>query len=292
MEHEVRMVAANGLGFETLVAGTGGSRFALLLHGFPEHFVSWRAQVEPLVRAGYEVWAPNQRGYGASSGPHGVAHYAIDHLTADAAALIDVGANGRPVTLIAHDWGAIVAWALAADRLRHLERLVVMNVPHPAVMAEGLRRPRQMLRSWYVFAFQVPGLPEAVLGANGARTIRDVILKSARRTGHFDEATLATYVANAARPGGLTAMINWYRAAMAGGFERFRRGRVLPIDVPTQMIWGEEDVALGVELTEGYQGLVSDFTLRRLPGVGHWVQQEAPDEVNAILLDWLTTPRS
>jgi epoxide hydrolase 4 len=285
---QTSFIPVNGQTFETIVAGAGGDKFALLLHGFPESNLSWRFQIPILVAMGYEVWAPNLRGYGHSSRPAGVAAYRIPNLVQDVAGLIDAGAKGREVTLMAHDWGALIAWAFAADQVRPLARLVIMNVPHPARMGEGLKTWAQRKRSWYVYFFQLPWLPEALLGANNAAAIGRAFSSMAVDRTHFTADILAAYRANAALPGALTAMINYYRAsARFSDFARYARDVVKPIDVPTLMIWGEADTALGVELTDNYEGLVSDFTLKRLPNVSHWVQQEAPHQVNSILQEWL-----
>lgn len=279
---------ANGQSFETLVAGEGGEKFALLLHGFPESNFSWRFQMPLLVDLGYEVWAPNLRGYGRSSTPGGVSQYALPHLLNDVAELIDVGSKGRLVTLVAHDWGALIAWAFAADNIRPLDALVIMNVPHPARMMEGLRTWAQIKRSWYVYFFQLPWLPEFLIGLDHCKAIGREFYHTAVDKTNFTPDVLDHYRDNAAREGGLTAMINYYRASVQGSdFARYRRDVVAPIEVPTLMIWGEADRALGVELTQGYGGLVSKLTLKRLPNVSHWVQQEAPDQVNAILRQWL-----
>jgi epoxide hydrolase 4 len=288
--HEIQthFIDANGLTFETVVAGHGNAKFALLLHGFPESSLSWRFQMPLLVEMGYEVWAPNLRGYGASSRPNGVEAYRLPHLVADVAGLIDAGAKGRPMTLMAHDWGAIIAWAFAADKVRPLDKLVIMNVPHPARMGEGLQTWAQRKKSWYIYFFQLPWLPEALMGANNAAAIGRAFYNMAVDKTNFTPDILAAYRDNATIPGALTAMINYYRASARGtDFARYARDKVKPIATPTLMVWGEADTALGVELTYNYDGLVADMTLVRLPGVSHWVQQEAPDKVNAILKDWL-----
>ncbi len=283
-------VQANGQRFETLIAGKGGRKLAVLLHGFPESYYSWRFQIPQLVKLGYEVWAPNLRGYGHSSKPSHLRNYAIEHLMADVTHLIDQASEGRPVTLIAHDWGALIAWAFAASNQRPLERLVILNVPHPARLAEGLRTWRQLRKSWYVFFFQLPWLPEKLLAAGGARAIGRAFSALAMDQTNFGPKDLQVYRDNALIPGALTAMVNYYRAAaQTTGFSEFTREKVSPITVPTLMIWGEEDLALGVELTDDYEGLVQDFTLVRLKAVGHWVQQEAPEIVNKHLEAWLDT---
>ena len=285
---EIAFIEANGQRFETLIAGKGGRKLAVLLHGFPESHHSWRFQIPLLVKLGYEVWAPNLRGYGQSSKPPHMRDYAIEQLMEDVAQLIDQACKGRPVTLIAHDWGAIIAWAFAATNLRPLERLVILNVPHPGRLAEGLRTWRQLKKSWYVFFFQLPWLPEKLMRAGGARAIGRAFSALALDQTNFGPETLQVYRDNALIPGALTAMVNYYRAAaQTTGFSNFARDKVAAITVPTVIIWGEEDLALGVELTDGYDGLVQDFTLHRLKGVGHWVQQEAPEAVNAHLEAWL-----
>jgi epoxide hydrolase 4 len=289
---ETRRVNTGQVTLECLTAGAGGERVAILLHGFPEAHFSWRHQIGLLASEGYEVWAPNQRGYGASDRPSRVADYHVEKLVADVAGLIDLVAAGRPVTLMAHDWGAIVAWVFAIKAMRPLERLVVMNVPHPAVFAEVARSKGsdQLRRSWYVFFFQLPWLPEVMMTARGAEAIGKAFHDMAVDKTQFTPDVLAAYKANALIPGAMTAMINWYRANFRGNAMHPYRREVVPrIEVPTLMVWGEEDTALSIELTEGYGGLVTDFTLRRLPGVSHWAQQEAPEAVNAILLDWLGT---
>jgi epoxide hydrolase 4 len=290
----IEIVQANGLSFEVHSAGDPASeRLALLLHGFPEHAFSWRYQLPLLAGLGYRVWAPNQRGYGKSSKPKGAANYRIEHLVADAAALIDA-AGARRVTLVGHDWGGLVAWELAARRVRPLERLVILNVPHPMRFREELRSNRaQRRRSLYAFFFQLPWLPEWLLLRNDAaaigRAFRDMAIDKSR----FPDEVLAVYRQNAREPGALTAMLNWYRAAGRhfGGLGA-RRGEDYPIlETPTLLIWGEADSALGKETTVGTERYVKDLTLRYLPGVSHWVQQEAPEAVNEILEQWLSEPR-
>jgi pimeloyl-ACP methyl ester carboxylesterase len=273
--------------FEVQTCGDPGSdRLALCLHGFPEHAISWRLQMPTLADLGYRVWAPNQRGYGNSYRPHGVAAYRMQHLVDDVGRLIDASGCSR-VTLFGHDWGGAVAWAAALSRVRPLERLIVMNLPHPARFMAGLRSWSQLRKSWYVLFFQLPWLPEWALRAGNARAVTQAFRSVAICKDHFTEETLEVYRQNALLPGAATSMINWYRAAFRhrGDLDGLLgRGEVL--QTPTLMVWGEHDPALGVELTYGTEDLVSDFTIRYLP-VSHWVQQEAPDAVNEIVSAWL-----
>ena len=278
-------VEANGFRFAVDLVGEG-DHLALCLHGFPESRFSWRHQIPMLAAMGYRVWAPDLRGYGETEPkPRAVADYCIDRLIEDVAALIDAS-GAKSVTLIAHDWGAGLAWVFATHQVRPLERLVIMNVPHPAVMGIHLRRSWvQLKKSWYMFFFQLPSLPEAAMTARDGRAIRQAFYGMAVDKTHFGSEVLDRYAKDAQRPGAIRGMVNWYRAAlrvpgkMAGPWP--------VIETPTLIIWGEEDAALGVELLEGTDAYVSDLTINRLPGVSHWVQQEAPDQVNAILSGWL-----
>ncbi len=271
-------VEANGLRFEVLEEG-GGDRLALCLHGFPEHAVSWRHQMPVLAAMGFRVWAVNQRGYGRTTRPGRVSDYAIPHLIADVAALMDAS-GARSTVLIGHDWGAMVAWCLAAGQVRPLERLVIMNVPHPLCFRAALRRPRQMLRSWYAAFFQVPALPERLLAAGGGAAVRRMFAGLA-----LPPEVMDTYARQIAAPGAATAMLNWYRALRSPGPGMPDLARV--IEVPTLVIWGENDVALDIGCLDGIDRHVRDLTLRRLPGVSHWVQQDAPEVVNGLLQEFL-----
>jgi pimeloyl-ACP methyl ester carboxylesterase len=280
-------VAANGLDFHVAEAGTG-DRLALCLHGFPECWYSWREQMPLLARLGYRVWAPDLRGYGDTTRPPDVRDYAIERLLDDVAGLIDAAAP-RETLLVAHDWGGVIAWLFAMRQPRRLDRLVIMNLPHPACFERELRTWRQMRRSWYALLFQLPRLPEALLRARGYRAIGEAFRSSAIDKCRFPDAVLQVYRDNAARPGALTAMLNYYRAFASGGGGARQRALGYPrIDIPTLLLWGEEDVALCKEGTYGTEQYVSDLTLRYLPRVSHWVQQEAPETVNAMLEAWLT----
>jgi pimeloyl-ACP methyl ester carboxylesterase len=279
-----RRIEAGGLSFMADEAGEGDD-VALLLHGFPESRFSWRHQIPRLADLGWHVIAPDLRGYGESSRPVGMESYRLDRLVGDVAALFDaVGARRR--LLVGHDWGAIIAWCFAIEQRQPLDGLVIMNVPHPSVFARVLRASwRQRLRSWYVAFFQIPGLPEALMKARDGRAVAEAFVGMAVDKTRFPPDVTDVYRGNALVPGAMTAMINYYRAN-AGLLARYGRGAPV-IDVPVLMIWGEDDKALEIACTAGYETLVRDFTLQRLAGVSHWVQQEAPDTVNTILAQWL-----
>jgi pimeloyl-ACP methyl ester carboxylesterase len=280
-----RTVHANGLDFHVAVAGSG-EKLALCLHGFPESSFSWRHQMPLLAQLGYLVWAPDLRGYGGSSRPFGVAAYSMHNLTADVAALIEAS-GAKQTVLIGHDWGALIAWDYAMFGRVPIAQLVIMNVPHPALAEKGLRTLRQLAKSWYIFFFQLPVIPEWSLARNGYAAIAQAFRGMAVDKSRFPREVLRVYQDSAAQPGALTAMINYYRALLRGVRANRRRGTP-QIKVPTLMLWGEADAALGKELTYGTDRYVSDLTLRYLPNVSHWVQQEAPETVNQMLQAWLS----
>ncbi len=237
-----------------------------------------------LAAKGYRVWAPNLRGYGATDRPDDMREYAMDRLTQDVADLIDAS-GAKQVTLFAHDWGAIIAWMFAILKLRPLTRLIIMNVPHPGVARREMRKWRQLKKSWYIFFFQVPRLPEMLLSRDEGRAIGRLFAKTSSDPARFGPEVQRIYSDAAARPGATKAMVDYYRALLK------HKDTVDPgdltIDIPTLQVWGEDDVALNIHCTEGNEEWVSHFTLKRLPGVSHWVQQDAPEAVNAILAEWL-----
>lgn len=286
---ETAFIDANGLRFEVDMCGSG-EKFALLLHGFPESKHSWRFQLPLLAELGYTVWAPNLRGYGHSSRPGKVADYRLDHLLDDVSGLIDAAAargHKGPVTLMSHDWGGVIGWTYALTAPRPIERFIVMNLPHPHLFLKNGRTLAQLKRSWYVFFFQIPGVPEMLFKARGGDAIGKAFYNMAIDKSRFPQEVLAHYRENALLPGAMRAMINYYRANFRHNPYQHVWAEPPKLDIPTLMIWGEEDSALGKELTYGTEELVSDLTIRYLPEVSHWVQQEAPETVNAMIKAWL-----
>lgn len=279
-------IKANGIWFEVATMGEG-ERLALCLHGFPEHAYSWRYQMPCLAELGYRVWAPNLRGYGNSDSPPGIEAYRIDTLVADVAALIEAS-GAREILLIGHDWGGALAWLLAMDQPALISRLIVLNLPHPACFLRELKRRVQFLKSWYVLLFQIPWLPELLLGAFRARAVAEMIRRTSCKPRRFSEEALEVYRQNASRPGRLTAMLNWYRASWrAGGLNTLFRQHYPKIETPTLLLWGDADAALSIRTTRGTDQYVSNLTFRVLHGVSHWVQQEAHEAVNAMMGAWL-----
>jgi pimeloyl-ACP methyl ester carboxylesterase len=282
-EIRTRTIEANGLRFLIDEAGEG-DKVALLLHGFPQSRRCWRHQLVALAALGWRAVAPDMRGYGGSGRPEEESAYRIEHLVADATGLFEaLGAKRR--LLIGHDWGGVVAWAFAIRQALPLDALVIVNAPHPAVFRRAIRNGwRQRLRSWYIAWFQLPWLPEQMLATDEAALIGRTLETSARE-GTFPPEILAHYRANAAAPGAMTAMLNYYRANMNPLVGEAREDQT--VAVPTLLVWGEQDSALGPELVAPTAYHVSDLTVRRLPDASHWVPEEAPEEVNAALAAWL-----
>jgi pimeloyl-ACP methyl ester carboxylesterase len=290
MANEIRSerVRANGIDFYVQTCGEG-DRLALCLHGFPEIGYSWRHQMSVLASLGYRVWAPDLRGYGQTDRPQGIANYAIETLMQDVGALIDAS-GARETILIAHDWGAVIAWQFAASQIRPLDRLIILNGPAPRPQA---KRPslftREFWRFTYVLVFQIPWLPEWLLRARNYRAIEQVFRGStAHQPERFTDEVIAVYKKSAARPGALTAMLNYYRALVRGGGMKRMQALGFPmIETRTLILWGERDPILPPAMIEDADSWVRDLTVRLIPDSGHWLQQEAPEAVNAILQEWL-----
>jgi pimeloyl-ACP methyl ester carboxylesterase len=261
----------------------GEGPLVVLLHGFPEFWFSWRFQIPPLVAEGFRVVAPDMRGYNLSSTPPEVSAYDTDRLAADVRDLIRE--RGAERALVAgHDWGAAVAWVTAMNHPEVVERLAILNVPHPRRMLEGLRRPRQLARSWYMFAFQVPWLPERAARLRRWRGFHGVFDEA--RPGAFTPGDIDRYVEAWSRPGVATGMLNYYRAALRQSPRR-ATARISPVEAQTLVIWGERDRHLGAELAEPDPADVPNLErVVRLPEASHWVHQDEPARVSELLIEF------
>jgi len=277
---ERRLIETNGVRLHCLIAGSGP--LVLLLHGFPETSHAWRHQL-PSLAAHFRVVAPDLRGYGESDKPRDVAAYRGAVLAADVLGLVRAF-DAERAHVVGHDWGGGVAWTFAMRHPDALDRLAIINCPHPVSMAKALRSNwRQIRRSWYIFAFQIPWLPEWGLTRDNARALRDMLRHSAK-SGTFSEEDLYTYARAFTASGAATAAVNYYRAAFRDGL----RPRAPRITAPTLLIWGEDDLALGKELTYGMESLfVGELRIEYLANTSHWVMEERPAEVNRLLLDFL-----
>ena len=280
---EALRLRANGVELHAVAAGPPDGPLVLLLHGFPEFWYGWRRQIGPLAAAGLRVVAPDQRGYNLFGKPEGVAAYDIAALADAARAVADALGRAR-FAVVGHDWGAVLAWHLAGRNPERVERAAVLNGPHPATWRDFARaHPSQLLRSWYAAFFQAPLLPEWALGAADFAAMRSSLARTAR-PGAFSEEDLRRYRDAWARPGALTAMINWYRAlARRAGSLQQRR-----IPVPLRVVWGDRDPFLDRGLVEAGLALCDRGEAFHLPDATHWVQHEEPERVNRLLAEFLT----
>jgi len=276
-----RRIASGGVALNVAEAGPEGGPLVILLHGFPEFWFGWRYQIGALASAGYRVVVPDQRGYNLSDKPEGIESYDLDRLADDVVALA-AHYTSEPFALVGHDWGAVAAWWTATRFPEKVRKLAVLNCPHPAIWRETMaRNPAQMFASWYVMAFQIPSLPEALMRSRNYRALEMALRQSKTPV---SDADIARYRAAWSQPGALTAMINWYRAIF-----RRRFAAIAPnsIAMPVQIVWGRNDPYALPALAEASKLLCADVRLTYLEDATHWVAQDAPERVNAILLDFL-----
>lgn len=261
----------------------GEGPLMLMLHGFPEFWYSWRHQIPEFAQA-YKVVAVDLRGYNESDKPKELSAYSIKELILDVKGLIE-GLGYDECVLVGHDWGGFIAWNFAYCYPQMLSKLIVLNLPHPTKFKQGLGTIQQLLKSWYIFFFQLPLLPELYLQADDYRIVGEAFTKMAINKNTFSEADLNAYKDAAAKRGALTAMVNYYRNLFPSLFATQQTQGLL--NVPTLMIWGENDLALGQELTYGTEEYVRDFQIRYIPNCSHWVQQERPELVNQYIWEFL-----
>ncbi len=273
--------------------GSGNEELVLLLHGFPEFWYSWRNQLSALGKR-YHAVAPDMRGYNLSDKPPRVEDYRIDLLVEDVIGLIHhLGASKAAV--VGHDWGGAVAWAVAHKYPQHVSKLAVFQVP-PAAAWRANMTFRQLRRSWYMFFFQLPAVPEWSIRRNNFAGLERVFKDTVARKGSFSDGDIELYKEAMRQPGALTASINYYRANVRRVMFRRRdennAKRDGRIRVPTLFIFGEQDFAIIPETVRGVGNYVdAPYREVRIPDSGHWVQNEAVDEVNSVLLDFLLKSR-
>jgi pimeloyl-ACP methyl ester carboxylesterase len=266
-----------------VAAGPHDGPVVVLLHGFPEFWHGWRQQIEPLAAAGFRVIVPDQRGYNLSSRPSHVAAYALTELVSDVIAIADQLGQDT-IFLAGHDWGAAVGWSAALLQPQRIAKLVVLNAPHPSVMRRFLStRPRQLLRSRYMFFFQLPWLPEAVFSAFDFRVGTRALLRSSRPA-TFSAEDLARYRTAWSQPGALTAMINWYRAA----FRTRVKFQDKAVHVPTRILWGERDDFLLADMARESLAYCTNAELVAFANATHWLQHEEPARVSELLIEFFS----
>lgn len=260
------------------VSGPADGPPVLLLHGFPQGADSWDAVLPALHEAGYRTVAPDQRGYSPGARPTGRAAYRLAALTSDALAVVAEHAGGR-AHVVGHDWGAAVAWRLAARHPAAVRSLTAVSVPPGAAFARSLVTTRQGLASWYFAAFQLPWLPERLLRADG-RGYSPRLSAALRRSGQTRERARRD-AARLADPAALTAALNWYRAITVSD----PRDTDPPVTVPTLFVWSDGDIALTRQSTElAHTHVTGPYAYAELRGVSHWIPEEAPAEFAELLL--------
>ncbi|EAU65260.1 alpha/beta fold hydrolase [Stigmatella aurantiaca] len=275
------------LRMQALQAGPSNGPLVLLLHGFPESSESWREVLPVLGDAGFRAVAPDLRGYGGTDRPK--SGYDIDTLARDIQQLARYLQPDRPAHVVGHDWGGVIAFHLAAWHPETVDRLVAVNAPHMEVMVRNLRNPAQLLRSWYIAYFQVPWLPERHLSKQGGAAVARLIRRALVNPAQVSEERLARLAGNFSRPEAASAALAYYRqAARRLLFQRGSR-RTPRIRAPFRLIWGKEDDALGLELTQGLEPWFEHPPqVSYLPGVGHFAPLEAPGQVAALIREHLS----
>ncbi len=285
---EKQFVRVGDIQLHVVTAGSMDGEPILLLHGFPEFWYGWHNQIPFLAEQGYRVIAPDQRGYNLSDKPEGVDAYSLDKLAGDVVGLMDT-LGYEQVNLVGHDWGAAVSWWVATLYPERLKKLIILNVPYPTVMMEAFRGGNiaQLFKSWYMGFFQIPGLPESVLSFNNFHGM----VQGMNNIGHphtFSEEDLQQYRTAWGQPNALTSMINWYRAIARGTGGSTPSGKPR-ITVPTLMLWGEQDTALGKELAQPSIELCDEGELVFFPKATHWVQHDEAEDVNQLIHEFIRT---
>lgn len=256
----------------------------LFLHGFPEFWYSWRQQIPEFAQT-HKVVALDLRGYNDSDKPEPQSAYVMAEFIKDVKGVIE-GLGYDRCILVGHDWGGAIAWSFAYAHPEMVEKLIILNIPHPAKFAQGLLTPQQLIRSSYIFFFQLPVLPELLIQLDDFRALEQAFKGMAVNKNAFSNADIEAYKNAFAKRGTLTAALNYYRNVFQNGFGQ-RTWSIL--EVPTLMIWGEDDMPLGKELTYGTEQYVRNFQIKYIPNCSHWVQQERPELVNQYIHEFLVS---
>jgi pimeloyl-ACP methyl ester carboxylesterase len=278
MPGEIQQVDVGDLTFDVRVDGPQDGRPVLLLHGFPETSLSWAAVTPLLTKAGLRTYAPDQLGYSPGARPGEVDAYSTPTLAQVTADLLTALGLDR-ADVVGHDWGAQVAWALAGWHPDRVRSLTAVSVPHPAAYTVAYRTdPEQKERSGYIRLFWQEGKAEEVLLEDDGRRLRRMLAGGEGDTGVPAEA-IDEYVAVLSAPGALTAALNWYRAMSSAD-------KVDPVSVPTTYVWSDGDVAIGRTAAEACANYVTgDYRFVELPGITHWIPEQAPDQLTAAILE-------
>jgi epoxide hydrolase 4 len=283
MDLRERFIETNGIKLHVMESGNQDGPMILFLHGFPEFWYSWRKQIPWFAEKKYLVVAPDQRGYNLSDKPQGIASYSIDELAKDIIGLID--AYGRKqIFLVGHDWGAFVSWWLAMKYSDRVQKLVIMNVPHPQIMAKTMfTNPKQMQKSWYIFYFQLPGAVEKFASANNYAWPVQLLAKSSR-PGTFKPEELEEYRKAFMQTGAFSAMVNWYRAMIQTKQEPLAS---FDVTMPLLFLWGMKDIALLSEMADASMAYCKQGELILFPEATHWIHHEEADKVNTLISEFI-----
>ncbi len=275
-EFEERTIDSSGLRLRCVTCGPSGGPMVLFLHGFPARWSTWRAMLPVFAHAGYLAVAPDLRGYGASDRPDGIDAYSMARVVEDVVAILDAFQRERAF-VVGHDFGGGVAWAMAMAHPERVERLAILNSVHPVGFERQVRKWSQLKKSWYVFFFLLPWIPEWWLSRHDFR-----FLHRALRADGLPPDVVRDLLEGVGPPGALHAAINWYRAS----FRDVAQKRVLPkkVDLPTLVVWGDRETHLDPELATPPSDWVSGARVEHVPEAAHWVHHDAPDKVSALLL--------
>ncbi len=264
------------------VAIAGKGPLVVLLHGFPDFWFSYRYQIDALVDAGFRVVVPDQRGYNTSSKPSSIDGYGLVNLASDVRKLIaELGETKAHI--VGHDWGGAVAWAVAMAHPEIVSRLVILNSPHPERMLAALKRPRQLLRSWYMFVFQLPRIPEAILRRGDFAVLAKAIKNEPSRPGAVSDDDIAQYREAWSQAGAIEGMLAWYRAM----FRKDLKIRMKRVEAKVLVLWGDGDPHLGTEVATPLEKLVPNARVEMVRGASHWVHVDAPEIVNREMIAFL-----
>ncbi|KAH9496202.1 Epoxide hydrolase 1 [Bulinus truncatus] len=270
-----------------VMSGPDDKPLMLFVHGFPEFWYSWRHQLLEFQKD-YRVVAIDQRGYSESSKPSGLHNYTMEKLMSDLSQVIQ-GLGYAKCTLVAHDWGGVVAWAFAKKYPEMVEKLIIMNGPPVGPFQSIIQSNKEQYRkSWYIFFFQLPWLPEFMLKTDDLSIFNHMIPKKMKSmddsSAPTEDQNVEAYKFTFSQPGALTPPINYYRALL-----QLNSAIVHDLDyaMPTLLIWGEKDSALDIAIPSKIEELAPQIKVTRIPGANHWVQNDAPDEVNCTLREWL-----
>ena len=274
-----QFLETNGIHLHVALAGPEDGPLIVLLHGFPEFWFGWKNQIQPLAEKGYRVVAPDQRGYNLSDKPEGIDNYTVDHLRDDVIGIIEHFQKESAI-VIGHDWGGAVAWHLAATHPEYVDKLIVLNIPHPKAMPRVLKKnPLQWMKSSYIAFFQLPNLPEKALGMGEFKAMQQSIEQTSKPN-TFSPHEMEQYKTAWSQSDALTAMLNWYRAIRRGSFRQIPETK---IKVPVRIIWGLGDQFLSPMLAKESMSFCEEVNLAFVGEATHWIQHEQPDIVNRLI---------